>query len=423
MRGRMLFALRVGLAAAGPLLLAGCLDGETGSGSGAERLAGALLGPAAPDATQRIGAPGQEGRRLRGGRADRTIDGMVEVPEIFADTAEIEWDGSDTLGGLWIAHSGIDRAQRVRLTNSRTRVTVDAALLPRHGPSAGRSVLVSSDTADALGIVPGIADTIDMVAIEPVDVQLASTYEDPVATAAADEQVASAEDGAIGAAPAETAEQWSVAEPEPPVAAKPAEPPAEARTAEARNDPAPADARSVEAKPEPARLRRTEPLAATTTLAAARATDPVPGVERQARPPRSEPVAAAPAAQTRQTPAPSAPATEPATPVAPAAQPAKPRAERVAAVKPRAPAPEPTGPIQDGRPFVQSGILKSPELAADLVRTLAAYGVVARNAPETVNGETRNRVVAGPFDTHESRTRTLDLFRAIGVYGARPSAG
>lgn len=79
--------------------------------------------------------------------------------------------------------------------------------------------------------------------------------------------------------------------------------------------------------------------------------------------------------------------------------------------------------IADGKPYIQAGYFAVPEHAADLVRTLFAYGIPARNEATTVRGSSLNRVVAGPFASREARERALRQLRQIGIADARPAAG
>lgn len=375
----------------GAALTAGCM----GSGPGEARLdaiGDRLIGPAGVDtAAHRVGAPGRDGRQGRS-RPDRIQANMREAPERFAATATIGWDGRPTLGGLWIAHPDVVEAGRVRITNPETGTRIDAALLPRRSKAGAHRVVVSSEAADGLGMAPGIALTVAMVAIEPDLPGAPLGVDGTVAAAPLAPEIAAVDSGERSV---EGAAAGIAGKPEATDAA------AERMAGAAPDEGVPGNAGSPEATD------------ATAELAAGAAPDPGAAGDR-----------------TTATPAPPA-ANAPAERDAAPAPTADHLLAAIATLAPAAaadPAPEPgplppETPISDNRPYVRAGSFAEPAYAADLVRTLDQLGVPARSSKVTIGGKAMITVVAGPFTTHGGRDNAMKRLREIGVSDPRPTEG
>ncbi len=129
---------------------------------------------------------------------------LVADRDAFLAEGFLVWDGEETLKGRWIAFPELDAARRVRVTNEETGAATDAAMFRRDEGAAGPRILVSSQAAEALGLVPGGATQVTIEAL---------TYADPAELAAAAEKIA-----------AETAEDEIAEEDQ---IAHPVDPPAE----------------------------------------------------------------------------------------------------------------------------------------------------------------------------------------------------
>lgn len=149
-----------GLAAAG--LLAGCVDsgGTAGAGGGA----GFAAAPA----------------KKKSGSQD------VEAPEVFEATDSALWDGRPSLGGIWVAAPEVTNPERAIMFNPATGKSVTGALFKRERENPGPRLQLSSDAAEALGILAGQPTEIRVTALRKVDVQDTAPAEVAAAPAAAD---------------------------------------------------------------------------------------------------------------------------------------------------------------------------------------------------------------------------------------------
>lgn len=110
------------------------------------------------------------------------IERDVEAPEVFDMEEAGLWDGRPSLGGVWVAHPGADDPERVLIRNAQNGETVIGALFRRERDNPGPRFQVSSEAANALGILPGAPTTIRVVALRLEQVQAAP---EPVAEVAA----------------------------------------------------------------------------------------------------------------------------------------------------------------------------------------------------------------------------------------------
>jgi rare lipoprotein A len=172
------------LATAG--LLMGCVEGGgTTSGTGGQTTAG-------PTAFR--GASNRE----------------IEAPEVFQVTDSGLWDGRPSLGGIWVASPDVIDPERVVILNPATGKSVNGALFRRERENPGPRLQVSSDAAEALGMLAGqptdlrvtalrrATDAAPAAAVEATAAPEAVTAED--ATNAAAGNSAAAETAALATA-------------------------------------------------------------------------------------------------------------------------------------------------------------------------------------------------------------------------------
>ncbi|HQY44749.1 MAG TPA: SPOR domain-containing protein [Paracoccaceae bacterium] len=93
----------------------------------------------------------------------------VEAPEVFKKTEKGLWDGRPSLGGVWVAHASVTDPERVIIRNPANGKSVIGALFRREFDNPGPSLQLSSDAAEALGLLAGQPTTIDVVALKRVE--------------------------------------------------------------------------------------------------------------------------------------------------------------------------------------------------------------------------------------------------------------
>ena len=143
-RGALLGASAIALA-----LLSGC--GEDG---------GFSLPSLKPKATE-AAAPATGGR---------TVERDVEAPEIFSANEQGLWDGRPSLGGVWVAHPDVDDPERVIIRNEANGKFVVGALFRREREIPGPKLQISSDAAEALGVLAGAPVPLNVTALKREEV-------------------------------------------------------------------------------------------------------------------------------------------------------------------------------------------------------------------------------------------------------------
>ena len=160
-------------------LLMGCVEGAGGSGSG-----GTTAGVTA--------SPG----------ATRNATREIEAPEVFQATDSALWDGRPSLGGIWVASPDVTDPERVVMFNPANGKSVTGALFRRERDNPGPKLQISSDAAEALGILAG----------QPTELRVTALRKQDVAAPAEAEPAAEAEaPAADGATPADPAAQETAA--------------------------------------------------------------------------------------------------------------------------------------------------------------------------------------------------------------------
>ena len=134
----------------------------------------------------------------------KTIERDVEAPEVFSANEAGLWDGRPSLGGVWVAHPDVTEPERVIIRNTTNDMFVVGALFRREREIPGPRLQISSDAAEALGMLAGAPVKLNVTALvkeeaiaEPVQPVLAPVEmvdgidpveADSVATAAPVEQ-------------------------------------------------------------------------------------------------------------------------------------------------------------------------------------------------------------------------------------------
>jgi len=102
-------------------------------------------------------------------RVQRDID--VERPDILAITDDGLWDGRPSLGGVWVAYPDVTDPERVVIRNTDGGQEVIGALFRRERLNPGPRLQVSSDAAEALGLLPGSPTRLEVVVLRREQVE------------------------------------------------------------------------------------------------------------------------------------------------------------------------------------------------------------------------------------------------------------
>lgn len=289
----------------------------------------------------------------------------VEAPDVFQLSGEGLWDGRPSLGGVWVAHSSVIDPERVMIRNPTNGKSVVGALFRRERDTPGPSLQVSSDAAEALGMLAGQPADLNVVALR---------REEPQAPAPAAPEPAT--EVAEDAAPTDAA----TPDPESAVAAS---------ATDAAALPAPAAAAPKPAKRGLFGLFRKKP---------------------KQEPVTDEPVAAGVASGSIEQ--------APLEDVTATASAAIDRAEDVdtaVAAAPAAPAPS---SLQ--RAYVQIGIFSTEANANRAGGQMKAAGMTATIIPDESQGKTYWRVIVGPAASGAERDALAARVKGIGYPDAYP---
>ncbi|PUB12474.1 SPOR domain-containing protein [Yoonia sediminilitoris] len=116
----------------------------------------------------------------------QTVEEDVERPDIFEVSDRGLWDGRPSLGGAWVAHPDVTDPERALIRNVATGETIIGALFRRERENPGPLLQVSSDVADALGILAGAPTELYVVALRRSEVTIAPPQEPEEAAVIAD---------------------------------------------------------------------------------------------------------------------------------------------------------------------------------------------------------------------------------------------
>ncbi|RWR29762.1 SPOR domain-containing protein [Sinirhodobacter populi] len=116
--------------------------------------------------------------------AGAAVSGEVETPKTYSRTEPGLWDGRPSLGGVWVAHPGVKSPRRVLIRNTENGKSIAGALFRRERNLPGIPLQVSSDAAEALGMLAGAPAKLSIVALERVDPPEDKAGKPPAGTAA-----------------------------------------------------------------------------------------------------------------------------------------------------------------------------------------------------------------------------------------------
>lgn len=136
------------------------------------------------------------------------VEREVESPEVFSVTDTALWDGRPSLGGVWVAYPGVKDPERVIIRNPANDTFVLGALFRRERDNPGPKIQVSSDAAEALGLLAGQPSELSIVALR----KKAVAPDEPAATDTEEEDVTAETLGPIAAAAAAIDEADAAAE-------------------------------------------------------------------------------------------------------------------------------------------------------------------------------------------------------------------
>nr|WP_247738861.1 SPOR domain-containing protein [Shimia sp. R9_2] len=154
------------------------------------------------------------------GQTTKLVERDVEAPEVFSASEAGLWDGRPSLGGVWAAHPAVGDPERVIIRNQSNGKFVIGALFRREREIPGPRIQVSSDAAEALGMIAGQPVELNVTALRREEVaeelpapapeeasaepsEIAEVPLEPIAAATA--AIAAAEASASPAAPETTA--------------------------------------------------------------------------------------------------------------------------------------------------------------------------------------------------------------------------
>ena len=104
----------------------------------------------------------------------KVVERDVEAPDVFDVSEAGLWDGRPSLGGIWVAHPDVKDPERVIIRNKNNGKFVIGALFRRERENAGPRLQLSSDAADALGILAGQPTNVSVTALRRETVSAAS---------------------------------------------------------------------------------------------------------------------------------------------------------------------------------------------------------------------------------------------------------
>lgn len=131
------------------------------------------------------GQTGGDGSQVSAPTRAATGDRDIEAPEVYQASDSALWDGRPSLGGIWVAAPDADNPERVAIFNPATGKTVTGALFKRERENPGPRLQLSSDAAEALGILAGQPTQIRVTALRKEEVKEAAPAAEAAVAAAA----------------------------------------------------------------------------------------------------------------------------------------------------------------------------------------------------------------------------------------------
>ncbi len=192
---------RVLLVASVAALVAGC----QGEGSPFGKAAGPSATAPGEVTAEAVDAPAP----ATTAKSVKLVDRDVEAPEVFSVTDMALWDGRPSLGGVWVASPDAVDPERVILRNAANGKFVIGALFRRERDNPGPALQISSDAANALGLLAGEPGKVSVTALRreeaPVTAPDASKPILDAAETVETETLAPAAEGAVAATGAPSA--------------------------------------------------------------------------------------------------------------------------------------------------------------------------------------------------------------------------
>lgn len=304
------------------------------------------------------------------GGSTRLVERDVEAPEVFQASEAGLWDGRPSLGGVWVAHPDVTEPERALIRNTANNKFVIGALFKPSLARPGPRFQVSSDAAEALGMLAGQPVNLNVTALRREEVPTAPV---PAPQAEAPDEAAEVETAVDAPAmPAPEAVETATLDPVTDAAAAIDRAESDAvETAEAVETEAPA--------PKKRRWfwqKKTPEAESVTDTAVDTATD----------------FAAAPVEQS------TLPATTPQARPTPAL------------------APKPVSTLD--KPYLQIGIFSVEQNANNTAVAMRQAGMIPKVLEQSSKGKTFWRVVVGPATNAEERAALLKKAKAAGFTDA-----
>lgn len=112
-------------------------------------------------------------------RSTKTVERDVEAPEIFQISDKGLWDGRPSLGGVWVAHPEARDPERVIIRNADNSKFVIGVVYRPERQTPGPAIQVSSDAADALGMLAGQPAALSVTALKREETAVETPEADP----------------------------------------------------------------------------------------------------------------------------------------------------------------------------------------------------------------------------------------------------
>ncbi|MEM8980744.1 MAG: SPOR domain-containing protein [Pseudomonadota bacterium] len=97
----------------------------------------------------------------------------VEAPDVFSVREAGLWDGRPSLGGVWAAHPDVKEPERIIIRNLKSDTFVIGALFRKERETPGPRLQISSDAAEALGMIAGQPVDLSVVALRREKIEIA----------------------------------------------------------------------------------------------------------------------------------------------------------------------------------------------------------------------------------------------------------
>ncbi|WP_232825525.1 SPOR domain-containing protein [Albibacillus kandeliae] len=312
-------------------------------------------------------------------KSTKLVERDVEAPEVFSATEAGLWDGRPSLGGVWVAHPEVSDPERVIIRNESNGKFVIGALFRREREIPGPRLQVSSDAAEALGMLAGAPIKLNVTALRREETPAEPA--EPVAELSAE-------------APAEVASAAPVETPKP----------APAAAAQQNDDIATAAAAALETSASEAPVAEAAEATVAEAATEPKARKPLFGGKLFGK--RNKTVG------------------EPLNALAPAAGEVEPVQASIAApavattaiAQPTAKPAAVTSKLD--KPYIQIGIFSVQHNAESTADQMRRAGMVPTVFEQSSNGKTFWRVVVGPAQTSSERSALIKQIKGVGFTDA-----